>query len=77
MHFDFIGSVSVFCLFVFNKAMVTLILNHHGLTLYQTTLNVEKLKTSQLQEKIVKLRRMSNYIQSPPMSQLKVYEGNL
>ena len=76
MHFDFIGSVSVFCLF-FNKAMVTLILNHHGLTLYQTTLNVEKLKTSQLQEKILKLRRMSNYIQSPPMSQLEVYEGNL
>ena len=60
-YFDFINSSSMhfyfyFCFFFLflNKAKLTLTFNNHGLTLHPTTVDVSKLKTFQLAQKILK-----------------------
>ena len=55
MHFDFHFFFFFFFFFFFlNQAKFTLTFNHHGLTLHPTTVDVSKLKTFQLQQKILK-----------------------
>ena len=48
------SSSSFFSFFFLNQAKFTLTFNHHGLTLHPTTVDVSKLKTFQLQQKILK-----------------------
>ena len=77
---DNVSSHALWFSFIFSfktLAKVTLTFNHHGLTLYQTTLDVSKLKTFQYWQKILKLWGMLNQIQNPPLQQRKVWRRKL
>ena len=53
MHFD-LHIFFMFFFFFLNQAKFTLTFNHYGLTRHQATVDVSKLKTFQLQQKILK-----------------------